>query len=101
MHSRRHVHLCQALQGLSVVQFDLRAALQRQPHTLAVRHYASHAPTAVCAHLEPVLRWREEVLHTKIVSVCLVIYSPARTSIHPSTYLLYQCSCVDDKDSVL
>lgn len=64
MHSRRHVHLRQALQGLSVVQFDMRAALQRQPHALTVRHHASHAPTAICAHLEPVLREREEKCQT-------------------------------------
>lgn len=32
---------------------------------------------------------------------CLIIYSHVHASIHPSTYLLYQRSCVDNKDSVL
>ena len=64
MHSRCHIHLCQALQRLSVVQFDQGTTLQRQPNTLTVRHHAGHTPTAVCAHLEPVLRTREEMSHT-------------------------------------
>lgn len=96
MYSRRHVHLCQALPALSVVQPDQRTALQRQPHTLTVRHHARHAPTAVCAHLEPVLRRREEVSLNGLSALLFI-----HISIHPSTYLLYQCSCVDNKDSVL
>lgn len=103
MHSGRHVHLCQALQGLSVVQSDVRTALQRQPHALTVRHHARHAPAAVCAHLEPVLRRRGGSVTQTDWSICLAIYSPAHThtSIHPPTYLLYQSSRVDNKDSVL
>lgn len=55
VHCRRHVDFRQALPALSVVQPDLRAALQCQPHTLTIGHHTSHAAAAVCAHLEPVL----------------------------------------------
>lgn len=86
MHGRRHVHLCQALPALSMVQSDLRTALQRQPHPLTVRHHTSHAPAAVCAHLEPVLRWREEALHSlNRLSASKPIPSHTHLSICPPT----------------
>lgn len=56
VHGGRHVHLRQALAALGVVEAHVRAALQRQPHALAVRHHAGDAAAAVGAHLEPLLQ---------------------------------------------
>lgn len=106
VHSRCHIHLCQALPGLSVVQFDLCTALQRQPHTLTIRHHARHTPTAVSAHLEPVLwgrRTREVQRRCFILyeSICVLLITIYIFTLSARSYLLYQCSCVDNKDSVL
>lgn len=60
VHGGRHVHLRQALAALGVVEAHVRAALQRQPHALAVRHHAGDAAAAVGAHLEPLLQRRAE-----------------------------------------
>lgn len=90
VHSWRHVHLRQALPALSMIQSDLRTALQRQPHALPVRHHAGHAPTAVCAHLEPVLRRREEALD---ITVCAPRYLSTRPHTHPSPSICPPTSC--------
>ena len=79
MHRRRHVDLRQALPALSVVEPDLRAALQCQPHTLTVGHHASHAATAVRAHLKPVL-WKREEFHY------WPTYPPPPTHTHTHTH---------------
>lgn len=103
VHGGRHVHLRQALAALGVVEAHVRAALQRQPHALAVRHHAGDAAAAVGAHLEPLLHrgggaggWGR-VMTEEGGETDLVFMSPCRVC----GYLLCQRCCVDDQDPVL
>lgn len=98
MHGRCHVHLRQVLPALSVVQSDQCTALQRQPHALTVCHHTGHTPTAVRAHLEPVLRRRDKrhgvkARYTHLI-VCLSNNVSPRTHIHPSIFPLASCTSV-------